>query len=341
MGEAVEASEDRPILVDQYLDGAIEVDVDCLSDGTDSVIGAIMEHVELAGIHSGDSACMIPPANLSAEAEATIREYTFSMANELNVCGLMNVQYAVKNDEVYVIEVNPRASRTVPFVSKAIGVPLAKLAALVMTGRTLADLGFTSQIVPDHHSVKEAVFPFNRFPGIDVILTPEMKSTGEVMGIDPKSGIAFLKSQAAAGNTLPESGNVFISVRDNDKSGLVDLVKTLCTLGYAIHATRGTHELLKQHGIESALVMKISEGHPNAIDLIEDSALRWIVNTPSEGAIQRHDEIKMRAHAVLRGVPITTTVDGLRAAVNGLSTLHETRHMNVCTLQEYHQAIQS
>jgi carbamoyl-phosphate synthase large subunit len=305
------------------------------------VIGAIMEHVELAGIHSGDSACMIPPANLSAEAEATIRDYTFSMARDLNVCGLMNVQYAVKGNDVYVIEVNPRASRTVPFVSKAIGVPLAKLAALVMTGQKLSDLGFTSQIVPVHHSVKEAVFPFNRFPGIDVILTPEMKSTGEVMGIDAQPGIAFLKSQAAAGNTLPASGNVFLSVRDSDKPGLETVVRSLQELGYGIQSTSGTHEYLKEHGIESARVMKISEGHPNAIDLIEDASLGWIVNTPSEGATQRQDEIKMRSHAVLRGIPITTTVHGLRAAVNGLVTLGSASRMDVCTLQEYHEAIGS
>ncbi|MDA0323424.1 MAG: carbamoyl-phosphate synthase large subunit [Verrucomicrobia bacterium] len=341
MTDAVEASEDRPVLIDQYLEGAVEVDVDCLSDGTDSVIGAIMEHVELAGIHSGDSACMIPPANLSAEAEATIRDYTFSMARDLNVCGLMNVQYAVKGNDVYVIEVNPRASRTVPFVSKAIGVPLAKLAALVMTGQKLSDLGFTSQIVPAHHSVKEAVFPFNRFPGIDIILTPEMKSTGEVMGIDAQPGIAFLKSQAAAGNMLPTSGNVFLSVRDSDKPGLETVVRSLQELRYGIQSTSGTHKYLKEHGIESTRVMKISEGHPNAIDLIESASLDWIVNTPSEGATQRQDEIKMRSHAVLRGIPITTTVHGLRAAVNGLVTLGSASQMDVCSLQEYHEAIGS
>ena len=228
--------------------------MDCISDGETSVIGAIMEHVELAGVHSGDSACMIPAATLSEKAKETIREHTFALAKELNVLGLMNIQYAIQDNDVYVLEVNPRASRTIPFVSKAIGIPLAKLAALVMAGFKLKDLGYTAEVIPRHKSVKEAVFPFARFPGIDVILSPEMKSTGEVMGIDKSEGMAFLKSQLAAGNGLPESGNVFLSVRDSDKEMVVNHAKRLIELGFTIYATLGTSTLLRENGIESQAI---------------------------------------------------------------------------------------
>ncbi|MDP6848229.1 MAG: ATP-grasp domain-containing protein, partial [Kiritimatiellia bacterium] len=337
MVEAVEVSHERPVLIDHYLENAMEVDVDCISDGETSVIGAIMEHVELAGVHSGDSACTIPAKNLSPEVLDTIREHTFALAKELGVCGLMNIQYAVKDDTVYILEVNPRASRTVPFVSKAIGVPLAKLAALAMAGRKLKDIGYTEEVLPRHCSVKEAVFPFIRFPGIDVILSPEMKSTGEVMGIDFAVGIAFLKSQIAAGNRLPRDGNVFLSVRDADKPEIVPLAKGLVDLGFKIYATVGTSTVLRENGIDSKALFRIADGRPSVIDMIEEKNVGWIINTPSGGAAPRIDEVKMRAHAVIRGIPITTTVDGLRAAINGLQSLGKLENVEVCSLQEYHR----
>ncbi len=335
MTDAVEASERRPVLIDRYLEHALEVDVDCISDGETTVIGAIMQHVELAGIHSGDSACMIPALNLTDTVLETIQESTRALADELNVIGLMNIQYAVKDDEVYVLEVNPRASRTIPFVSKAIGVPLAKLAALVMVGRKLTELGFANEVKPRYHAVKEAVFPFARFPGIDVTLTPEMKSTGEVMGIDPAVGAAFLKSQTAAGNPIPASGTVFLSVRDDDKDRLIPLARRLVDAGFEVYATCGTSTVLQQAGINSKAVFRISDGRPNILDMIERDDVDWIINTPSSGTTPRVDEIKMRAHAVIRTIPITTTIDGLEAALNGLDAADG--GFEVCSLQEYHR----
>lgn len=337
MTEAVEASAERPVLIDRYLEHAVEVDVDCISDGETSVIGAIMEHVELAGVHSGDSACTIPAPTLSASEKDQIRKHTFELAKELKVCGLMNIQYAVHNGDVYVLEVNPRASRTVPFVSKAIGVPLAKLAALVMAGWKLKDLGYTKEIIPKHHSVKEAVFPFVRFPGIDVLLSPEMKSTGEVMGIDSSVGMAFLKSQLAAGNKLPESGSIFLSVRDEDKKDVIPLAKQLIGMGFNIYATLGTSTILRDNDIASNAIFRISKGRPNVLDMIEEGNVNWIINTPSSGATPKFDEIKMRARAVIRGIPITTTIDGLKAAVNGVKSLKKMKSIEVCSLQEYHR----
>jgi carbamoyl-phosphate synthase large subunit len=337
MAEAVEVSEDRPVLIDHYLEDAVEVDVDCISDGETSVIGSIMEHVELAGVHSGDSACTIPSPTLSEAVKDTIREHTFAFAKALDVIGLMNVQYAIADDVVYVLEVNPRASRTVPFVSKAIGVPLAKLAALVMVGFKLKELGFTKEVTPKHYCVKEAVFPFVRFPGIDVLLSPEMKSTGEVMGIDRTEGMAFLKSQVAASSNLPASGNVFLSVRDHDKPAIVELARRLEALGYKIYATLGTSTILRESGIASEAVFRISAGRPNVIDMIEEKKVGWIINTPSSGATPRFDEVKMRSHAVIRGIPITTTIAGLRAAIAGLEALKKSGTMEVCSLQEYHR----
>ncbi|MBN2106622.1 MAG: carbamoyl-phosphate synthase large subunit [Deltaproteobacteria bacterium] len=337
MAEAVQVSDKRPVLIDDYLENAVEVDVDCISDGETSVLGAIMEHVELAGVHSGDSACIIPAPHLTEQTKNTIRDYTFKMAKELNVLGLMNVQYAVKDDVVYVLEVNPRASRTVPFVSKTIGVPLAKLAALVMVGNTLKDMGFTKEVVPRYYSVKEAVFPFVKFPGIDVLLSPEMKSTGEVMGIDSSHGMAFLKSQIAAGNELPGAGNVFVSVRDSDKQSIIPLVKQLQQLGFSIYATQGTCTVLRDNGVNSNAMFRVSDGRPNVIDLVEEKNVSWIINTPSTGASPKFDEVKIRAHAVLRGIPITTTLDGLRAAIQGLESLSTFSQMEVCSLQEYHR----
>ena len=337
MTEAVEVSEKRPVLIDRFLEEAIELDVDCISDGTTHVIGAIMEHVELAGIHSGDSACMIPTMNLSKKVLDTIREYTFSLASELRVCGLMNIQFAVKDEDVYILEVNPRASRTVPFVSKAIGVPLAKLAALVMVGRTLKDIGFTNEIIPDYTVVKEAVFPFVRFPGIDIVLSPEMKSTGEVMGIDYNPGLAYLKTQVAAGNSLPTQGNVFVSFRDVDKEVAVPIIKQLIELGFSVYATRGTSTVLCDAGLKTNAIFRISRGRPNVLDMMLDKQVQWIINTPSTGAEAMVDEIQMRAQAVRRGVPITTTISGMEAAIEGLRALKDMGRMEICSIQEYHR----
>ncbi len=338
MVEAVEASEDKPVLVDKFLEDAVELDVDCLSDGETSVIGAIMEHVELAGIHSGDSACMIPTSTLPKETLDKIRAESFALAKELQVCGLMNIQFAVRDSDVYVIEVNPRASRTVPFVSKSIGAPLAKIASLVMVGRKLKDIGFTEEIIPDYYSVKEAVFPFVRFPGIDVVLSPEMKSTGEVMGIDISPGLAYFKTQVAAGNSLPSAGNIFLSIRDMDKPAAIPLAKELESLGFTIYATCGTATALYNAGLKKVKALfKISEGHPNVVDFIYDHDVKWIINTPSTGVSPRVDEIHMRAQAVVRGVPLTTTIDGLVAAIEGLKALRDMGRMEVCSLQEYHR----
>ena len=337
MAEAVEVSEQRPVLIDHYLEQAKEVDVDCLSDGETAVIGGIMEHVELAGIHSGDSACIIPAPTLSKPVQETIRRHTLALSKALKVCGLMNVQYAVQNEEVYVLEVNPRASRTVPFVSKTIGVPLAKLAALCMAGHKLADLGFTREVRPKYYAVKEAVFPFTRFPGVDVVLSPEMKSTGEVMGIDTSHSMAYLKSQVAAGNRIPTSGNVFVSVRDEDKPAIVDLVRRLVALGFGIFATSGTSTVLRNAGIRSQAIFRIHEGRPNAVDLIEEKAVAWIINATTRGAAPQSDEQRMRFHAVLRNIPISTTLDGVAAAISGLESLRKVDRMEVCSIQEYHR----
>jgi len=336
MQRAIAESPDRPILIDDFLEDAIEVDVDCISDGKRSVIGAIMEHVEHAGVHSGDSACFIPPLNLSADVLAAIRRHTTDLARELKVCGLMNVQYAVKEKQVFILEVNPRASRTVPYVSKAIGVPLAKLASLCMIGRSLEEQGFTEPVKVDHYAVKEAVLPFARFPGADVVLSPEMKSTGEVMGISREPGIAFLKSQIAAGSPLPRKGAVFISVTDRDKAGAVPLAQELVGMGFAIFATRGTATALRNGGIKAQAVFRIPEGRPNALDLIRDGDVNWIINMPYSGMAPMEDEKQMRMEAVVRGIPITTTLRGLRAAVEGLRSQEKLDTLDVYSLQELH-----
>ena len=334
MCEAVEVSEERPVLVDSFLQNAVEVDVDCISDGETSVIGAVMEHVEQAGVHSGDSACIIPSVSLSESVLADIHRHTFNLAHELKVCGLMNIQFAVKDEVVYIIEVNPRASRTVPFVSKATGVPLAKLAALVMAGYKLKDLGFTKEVIPKHFAIKEAVLPFVRFPGADVRLTPEMKSTGEVMGMDLDMGMAYLKSQSAAGTELPDSGNIFVSVTGADKDEIVPLVQKFEKMGYHIYATLGTSTILRDAGVKSHGIFRISEGRPNVLDLIRDNEIGWIINVPKTECA-RHDGGRMRAEAIVRGIPMTTTVRGARTALQGLEDRHHLRDMTVCSLQEY------
>lgn len=338
--EAFAASEGRPVLIDKFLEDAIEVDVDCVADGEIEVIGGIMEHIEKAGIHSGDSACVLPPQGLKPEILDRIREYSRALARALEVRGLMNVQYAVQDGEIYILEVNPRASRTVPFVGKATGVPLAALAARVMAGESLRQLGFTREPVLRHVAVKEAVLPFARFPGCDVLLTPEMKSTGEVMGIDPDPGMAFLKSQQAAGNPIPLSGGIFMSVsgdRPSDREELVACARELADMGYRLWATCGTATALRNAGIPAHAAFAISEGRPHALDLIDDGAVAWLVNVPS-GCQPQLDEVKMRAEAVRRGVPITTTMRGLRAALEGLRTLRRHAQWEVMTLQEYNRA---
>jgi carbamoyl-phosphate synthase large subunit len=335
MTEAVEASPERPVLVDKFLEDAIEVDVDCIADGETVVIGGVMEHIEEAGIHSGDSACALPPYTLSDKLVQTIKENTYALARELDVCGLMNVQYAVKNNIVYVLEVNPRASRTIPFVSKAIGVPLSKLATKVMLGRKLRDLGFTREAEPAHISVKESVFPFSRFPGVDIVLGPEMKSTGEVMGIDSNFGAAFAKSQIAASAALPLKGTVFVSVRDHDKRAVIFIAKKLEDLGFKLMATGGTAKVLATNGITVQRVNKIKEGRPNVLDHIKNGEIHLLINTPS-GKGPKTDEAKIRSLAVIHNIPCITTISGAMAAVNGIESMKK-RALGVKALQEHHR----
>ena len=335
MKNAVEASPEHPILIDKFLDDAIEVDVDLVSDGETAVIGGIMEHIEEAGIHSGDSAMSLPPYSLSDELVEEIRRCTYLLAGELNVVGLMNVQYAIKNDTVYVLEVNPHASRTVPFVSKAIGVPLAKLATKVMVGKKLKELGFTEEIKVNHVSVKESVFPFIKFPGIDIILGPEMKSTGEVMGIDVDFGRAFAKSQIAAGQNLPLKGNVFISVKNKDKRAVVFIAKKLVDIGFDLVATNGTAKVLSRSGIPIKTVFKIHEGRPNILDMIKNGEIAIIINTPA-GKATKVDETKIRSLAVSKGISCITTISGAQATVNGIESLLK-NGLNVKAIQDYYK----
>ena len=335
MASAIEVTPHRPVLIDRFLEDAIEVDVDCISDGETTVIGAIMEHIEEAGIHSGDSACVIPTFSLSQKVVDEISAATKAMARELNVRGLMNVQFAVKEDDVYVLEVNPRASRTVPFVSKAIGVPLAKLAAKVMTGKSLRELGFTKEIVPKHFSVKEAVFPFLRYEGLDISLGPEMKSTGEVMGMDVDLGLAYAKSQMAAPPPLPKKGKVFISVKDADKEAVVPVAREFVKLGFEIISTSGTAAALMKAKIKVTKVFKIHEGRPNVLDRIKNGDINFIINTPS-GKIPREHEVVIRNAALAAKIPIMTTVRAALASANGIRSLQK-RKVQVRSLQEYHR----
>jgi carbamoyl-phosphate synthase large subunit len=341
-------SESHPILIDRFLEDATEVDVDCISDGETTVIGAIMEHIEEAGIHSGDSACVIPPFSLSAAMQDRIRDAAKKLAKALNVRGLMNMQLAVKGDDLYVIEVNPRASRTAPFVSKAIGVPLPKLAAKIMAIEgmramgvaedklpTLKNLGFTEEVIPTHHSVKEAVFPFSKFTGVDIILGPEMKSTGEVMGIDDDLGMAFAKSQMAAGGTLPTTGNVFISVKETDRSNVVRIAKGYADLGFTLYATSGTGSVISEVGIPVNILPKLASGQrPNVIDLMKNKDMALVINTPS-GKNPREDEVKIRTAAMQNRIPIMTTLRGADAALRAIKSLQGSE-VQVRALQEYH-----
>ncbi|MDD5282241.1 MAG: carbamoyl-phosphate synthase large subunit [Candidatus Omnitrophica bacterium] len=333
--EAAEVSGEHPILIDKFLEDAIEVDVDLIGDGETFVIGGIMEHIEQAGVHSGDAAMSLPTYTLSPDILKKIREATYRLAKELNIVGLMNVQYAVKDAKVYILEVNPRASRTVPLVSKVIGVPLAKLATKVMLGKKLKDLGFAEELIPKHIAVKESVFPFNRFPGVDVMLGPEMKSTGEVMGIDTDFSSAYIKSQIAAGQKIPRKGNVFISVHDRDKRDVIAIAKKLKDLGFNLFASSGTASVLEKNNIPAKVLPKITEGRPNILDLMKDGKIQMVINTPS-GRIPRQDEVKIRSQVILYNIPYTTTIFGAQATVSGIEMFMK-KDLSVKSLQEYHK----
>jgi carbamoyl-phosphate synthase large subunit len=335
MEQAVQVSSERPVLIDKFIEEAVEVDVDCISDGETVVIGGIMEHIEEAGVHSGDSACVIPPHTLTAHVVDDIRQATYAMAKELNVCGLMNVQYAVRGGEVYVLEVNPRASRTIPFVSKSIGVPLAKMAARVMAGKKLTEVGFTKEKSVNYFCVKEAVLPFVRFPGTDLELGPEMRSTGEVMGIDADFGIAFAKTQFGAGINLPFEGKVFLSVKDADKRYAISLAKRLVAAGLDIVSTEGTAHAIRNSGVPVQQIHKIAEGRPNILDAIMNGEIKLVLNTVS-GHKARADEVTIRSTAVSHGVPCITTISGIEAALNGIESIRAKDGVGVRALQDYH-----
>ena len=335
MASAVEASAERPVLVDKFLDSAMEVDVDALSDGKTVVVAGIMQHIEEAGIHSGDSACILPPQDLSPRLLRELERQTIEMARELKVIGLMNVQYAIKDELVYILEVNPRGSRTVPFVSKTIGVPLTKLATKVMIGRTLEDLGFTESRMPPYVAVKESVFPFAKFHGVDTVLSPEMKSTGEVMGIDHGFGLAFAKAQMGAGNSLPRSGKVFVSVNDRDKEKVVTLARKLQALGFEIIATSGTVAALERNKIPSTVVKKVSEGNPNVAELIARKEFSLIINTP-QGKSAKDDDGVIRKAALLAQIPYTTTLSAAEAAVEAIAALRQ-GELDVTSVQEFYR----
>ncbi len=334
MREAIDVSPERPVLIDRYLEGAEEFDVDAVSDGTDVVIGGIMQHIEHAGVHSGDSACVLPPYSITPANLQLLRDYTHALARALNVVGLMNVQYAIHDDQVYVLEVNPRASRTVPFVSKAIGRPLAKVAARVMVGTSLADQGIREEIVPEHISVKEAVLPFIKFPGADSVLGPEMKSTGEVMGIGRDFGTAFLKAQMGANTVLPSEGRVFISVADRDKAAIVPVAKRLVEAGFSIVATQGTRNFLVEHDVQAEVIRKVHEGRPHVEDAIRNRDIALVINTPLDEPSQ-YDDFVVRRAAVMNNVPYTTTLAGARAAAEGILALQRSG-LGVSALQDYH-----
>jgi len=339
MREAVKVSNDSPVLLDRFLNNAIEVDVDCLSDGQQVFIGGVMEHIEQAGVHSGDSACCLPPYSLSAGVIAEIKRQTAMMARALNVKGLMNVQFAVQDGDVYVLEVNPRASRTVPYVSKATGRQLAKIAARAMAGRSLAEQGLAEEILPPYFSVKEAVFPFVKFPGVDTILGPEMKSTGEVMGVGESFGEAFVKSQLAAGVRLPEQGTVFISVRDRDKPRAAEVARGLHELGFALTATRGTAQAIQAAGIPVQAVNKVTEGRPHVVDMIKNGEIALVINTVEERRNAIQDSRTIRTQALAARVTYYTTIAGARAAVEGMQYLRKGGGLKVYPLQELHASL--
>jgi carbamoyl-phosphate synthase large subunit len=335
MRQAVEASPDRPVLIDRFLEDAFEFDVDAIADDERVVIGGIMQHIEEAGIHSGDSACVLPAYKISAENLARIREITVTLGEKLQVRGLMNIQFAIKDGELYVLEVNPRASRTVPFVSKAIGVPLARLAAKIMVGKKLDDLGFTKEPPLNGWYVKEAVLPFVKFPGEDPVLGPEMRSTGEVMGIAPTFGTAFAKAQMASGFTLPTSGTAFISVNDYDKQSALPIARDLAALGFRLVATRGTARVFEQAGLAVEVVNKVGEGRPNIVDHIKNGKVDLVLNTPL-GGVSYFDEPAIRKSAYAHGVACITTLSAAAACVQGIRALKD-ETIAVRPLQEFEQ----
>jgi carbamoyl-phosphate synthase large subunit len=334
MEEAIDVSPEHPVLIDKFLEDAVEVDVDAVSDGKNTIIGGIMEHVEEAGVHSGDSACVLPPYNLDEQLINKIREDTYAITKELGVKGLINIQFAIKDNKIFVLEVNPRASRTIPFVSKATGVPLAKIAAKVMTGITLQEAGLTKEQSIDHIAVKESVLPFSRFSGVDIILSPEMKSTGEVMGIDNSFGKAFYKSQLAAGQLLPKEGLIFISLRDTDKKSMVPIAKQLSKIGFKIIATEGTREAFLSEDIPVDLIGKISEGDQQILNYIKSNKIKLIINTPS-GKIGQSDMRPIRSMAVMQGIPCITTVPGAKALLEGMRAINSEK-LEVKPLQDYY-----
>ena len=335
MNTAVKPTDKHPLLIDRYLRDAIEIDADAISDGTTVVVAGIMEHIEEAGVHSGDSACSLPPYTLDAATIEEIRRQMTALALELGVIGLMNAQFAVKDQTIYVLEVNPRGSRTVPFVSKAIGVPLAKLAMKVMVGKSLQQLNFTTAPAPAHLSVKEAVFPFTKFAGVDVLFGPEMKSTGEVMGIDSDFGWAFVKAQAGAGAILPTSGTAFISVKSEDRAGAYDVARRLVALGFRITATSGTAVHLSEQGMCVDIVNKVQEGRPHIVDHIKNGEIALVVNTVRTASAQT-DSLSIRREALHKAVPYYTTMRGALAAVMGIEALLK-KGLAIRALQEYHR----
>ncbi|EMS78996.1 carbamoyl-phosphate synthase large subunit [Desulfotignum phosphitoxidans] len=332
---AIQASPDKPVLIDKFLEEAFELDVDVISDGETTVIGGMMEHIEEAGIHSGDSACVLPPYSIAPQHIEEMARAAEAMAKELQVKGLMNIQFGIMNDTVYVIEVNPRASRTIPFVSKAIGVPLAKLATQVMLGKTLKELGFIQQVIPHYYCVKEAVMPFDRFENVDPVLGPEMKSTGEVMGIDIDLGAAVAKSQIAAGQKLPESGTVFISVQDKDKEAALPVAKEFHDMGFTIMATRGTAAFLEEHQVPATPVKKVSAGRPHVVDAVKNKEIQLILNTGATSQTQR-DGYEIRRAAIKYKIPYATTTDGTRAILSAIKALKK-ETLSVKPIQEYHK----
>ena len=337
MKDAVQASNESPVLLDHFLNAAVEMDVDAVSDGKDVVIGAIMQHIEQAGIHSGDSACSLPPYSLSVTQQDKMREQVKAMAIELGVCGLMNVQLAEQDGEIYIIEVNPRASRTVPFVSKCIGISLAKIAARCMAGTSLEDQGFTKERIPPYFSVKEAVFPFNKFPAVDPILGPEMKSTGEVMGLGDTFAEAYAKAQLGAGEKLPTSGKAFVSVRDADKNGVVQVARKLLDLGFELVATRGTHKVIVDAGMQATMVNKVKEGRPHTVDLLKNDEIALIVNT-TEGRRSIADSSAIRRIALAKKVFCTTTLAGADAVCEAIREgKNQTRQVR--RLQDVHKRV--
>jgi carbamoyl-phosphate synthase large subunit len=335
MREAMKVSNDSPVLLDRFLDDAIEVDVDAICDGKQVLVGGIMQHIEQAGVHSGDSACSLPPYSLSEDVQKRMREMARELALELNVIGLMNAQFAIKDDDIYVIEVNPRGSRTVPFVSKATSLPLAKIAARCMAGKSLAEQGITSEVIPDYFSVKEAVFPFVKFPGIDPILGPEMKSTGEVMGVGRDFAEAFAKALLGASVSLPSEGAAFVSVRDADKAGVINVARRLAKLGFALVATRGTAKELRAADIKCSIVDKVGEGRPHIVDMIKNDEISLIINT-TEGTQAIADSGTIRSNALQHKVTYTTTLAGADAMC---SAMEQGESSVVNRLQDLHQEI--